>query len=246
MIYEGNDFRSTKTDEKRRRPSLSTRFKEYMDRSPVIGAVDKLLIDTFGSINSDGRLEGAGKIDWLPLAIPQGPGARYYAFEPKQLRDLYESRDEFEADKHWLNPKGQIHEMSRLCRDTGYQFILVFAPTKAHVTLPVAADELVPEKVRAFTAISYKDELPEPGEFLRNLLKNADAREEVVGEWCRRQSIPFVSLTASLRGAISQGKQVYFTYDQHWTPDGHEVVAQTVHRYLVERLAEDYANAPHQ
>jgi len=239
LIYEGNDFRSDKTDEKRKRPSLSMRFEEYLGRSPVIGAVDKLLIDTFGPINSGGRLEDAGKIDWLPLAVPDGPNARYYTFEPKQLRDLYEGRDEFAADKHWLNPQGQIGEMNKLCRDSECQFVVVFAPTKAHVTLPIVADRLVPEKVRAFTAISYKDELPEAGEFLRNLLKNADAREEVVGEWCRRQAIPFVSLTISLREAVSQGKQVYFTYDQHWTPDGHEVVAQTVHQYLAEYLQTD-------
>ena len=234
LIYEGNDFRSTKTDEKRRSPSFPARFTEYMERSPLVGIFDQLLIDTFGAINSDGALKDAGKIDWLPLAIPQGPDARYYAFEPKQLRDLYESRDEFAADKHWLNPQGQIGEMNKLCRDSGCQLVVVFAPTKAHVTLPIVADRLVPEKVRAFTAISYKDELPEPREFLRNLLENADAREEVVGEWCRRQAIPFVSLTGSLREAAAHGKQVYFTYDQHWTPDGHEIVAQTVHQYLVE------------
>lgn len=234
MVYEGNDFRSTKTDEKRKHPSLYMRIEEYFGRSPVIGAIDKLLIETFGSINSDGALQDAGKIDWLPLAIPEGPNARYYAFEPKQLRDLYESREEFESDKHWLNPQGQIGEMDKLCREAGCRLVVVFAPTKAHVTLPIVADLLVPEKVRAFTAISYKDELSESREFLRNLLENADARQEVVSEWCRRQGIPIVSLTGALRKAAANGRQVYFTYDQHWTPDGHEVVAQTVHQYLVE------------
>jgi len=243
LIYEGNDFRSTKTDEKRRHPSLSMRFAEYLGRSPVIGSVDKLLIDTFGPINSGGRLEDAGKIDWLPLAIPQGPDARYYSFEPKQLRDLYQSREVFAADKHWLNPQRQIGEMDRLCRDSGSRFVVVFAPNKAHVILPIAPERLVSENVRAFTAISYKDELPEPREFLRNLVKNADAREEVVGEWCRRQAIPFVSLTGALREAVVQGKQAYFTYDQHWTPDGHEVVAQTVHRHLAEWFPTHQADA---
>jgi len=245
LIYEGNDFRSTKTDEKRRNPSLSMRLGEYLDRSPVIGAVDKLLINTFGPMNSDGRLEDAERIDWLPLAIPLGPGARYYAFEPKQLRDLYESRNEFASDKHWLNPQGQMGEMNKLCRDAGSQYVVVFAPTKAHVTLPIVADRLVPEKVRAFTAISYKEELPEPPEFLRTLLFNVDAREEVVGEWCRRQAIPFLSLTGSLREAVALGKQVYYTYDQHWTPDGHEIVAQAVDRYLDEWLPAHQADAMH-
>jgi len=234
LIYEGNDFRSTKTDEKRRHPSLSMRLNEYVGRSPVIGILDKLLIDTFGPINNDAALKDSGKIDWLPLVIPVGPRAKHYAFEPKQLRDLYPSREEFESDRHWLNPQSQIAEMNKLCQEAGRRLVIVFAPTKARVTLPILADRLVPEKVRDFTAISYKGELPEPGEFLRNLLENADAREEVVGEWCRRQAIPFVSLTGTLREAAMHGQQVYYTYDQHWTPDGHEVVAQTVHQYLVE------------
>ncbi len=232
MIYEGNDFRSIKSDEKRRRPNLASRFSEYVDRSPLIIAVDKLLINTFGPINSDGPLKDAGEIDWLPLAIPEGLGAKYYAFEPKQLRDLYQGRDDFAADRHWLNPRGQLEEMSRLCQDAGCKLVIVFAPTKAHVTLPLAAEKLVAEKVRAFTAISYKEELPEAGEFLRNLLLNVEAREEVVGEWCLRQTIPFISLTAALREAARQGKQVYFTYDQHWTTDGHEVVSETIHQFF--------------
>lgn len=246
LIYEGNDFRSTNSDEKRKRPSLSMRFTNYLGRSPVIHAVDKLLIYTFGPINCGAPIRGGERIDWLPLAIPEGPNAKYYAFEPTQLRDLYESREEFAAHKHWQNPQRQINEMYELCRAAGAQFVVLFAPTKAHVTLSMTADRLVPEKVRAFTAISYKDELPEPGEFLRNLLENADAREEVVGEWCRREDIPFVSLTTALRAAVSQGKQVYFTYDQHWTPDGHEVVAQAIHRFLVTRLGAEAAEVSHE
>ncbi len=245
MIYEGNDFRSIKTDEKRKRPSISMRLKEYLDRSPVIGTVDKLIVDTFGAVNSTGPLKDAGKIDWLPLAIPQGSGAKYYTFEPKQLRDLYPDRDEFAADKHWLNPRNQIREMKQQCQDAGCKFILVFAPTKAHVTLPMVSDRLVPEKVLGFTAISYKDELPEASEFLQNLLKNVDAREEVIGEWCRENEIPFIGLTAVLREAVSQGKQAYFTYDQHWTPDGHEAVARTVGRYLAEHFATDETQVSH-
>lgn len=234
LIYEGNDFRSIKSDEKRRHPSLSSRLKEYVGRSPIIGAIDKRLIDTFGPINSTGRLSDPSKIDWLPLGLPPGPDARFYAFEPKQLRDLYESREEFMAGKHWLNSRSRIDEMNKLCREAGCQFVLVFAPTKAHVTLPMAADKHIPEKVRAFTAISYKEKLPEAQEFLRNLLENIDAREDVVGDWCRREEIPFVGLTAALREAVLQGKQVYFTYDQHWTPDGHEVVARAIHHFLAE------------
>jgi len=232
LLYEGNDFRSAKSDSKRLKPSVSSRFKEYYKQSPIISALDSLLIDTFGPINSQGSVKGVEVLDWLPLAVPPGEGARYYAFAPKELRDLYSSREEFSGDKHWLNTRSQIAEMDKLCRDAGCRFILVFAPTKAHVTLPAVADRLPAEKVRAFMALRYKKPLPEAAAFLATLLERADASETVARDWCSREGIPFLSLTESLRRAAVEGTQVYYTYDQHWTPDGHRVVAEAVNGYL--------------
>ncbi len=236
LLYEGNDFRSAKTDRKRLKPSFSKRMKTYFKQSPILGALDHCLIDIFGRINCDGPVRGVDILDWLPLAIPEGPEAKYYAFAPKQLRDLYESRQEFSNDKHWLNPRRQLGEMDRLCSEAGCRLIVVFAPTKAHVTMPIVGDRLPAEKVQAFLALRYKGKrpLPEPDEFLANLLERADARESVTSEWCAREGIAFLSVTESLREAAVSGRQVYFTYDQHWTPVGHEVVAEAVDRYLAE------------
>jgi hypothetical protein len=177
-------------------------------------------------------LPGAALIDWLPLAIPQSPTATYYAFEPKQLRDLYESADDFAQSRHWLNSRGQIAQMHRLCREAGARFILVFAPTKAHVIVPVVADRLPAQNVLDFTALSYRGDLPEPATFLQTLLERIPARESVVREWCQGESISFLTLTDALRDAAIAGEQVYYTYDQHWTPVGHDVVAQTACRSL--------------
>jgi len=234
LLYEGNDFRSAKTDNKRRDPSISKRLGAYFDRSPILKALDQLIINTFGPINSTGAVSGGEVMDWMPLALPAGDNAKYYAFAPKQLRDLYESREEFSVDKHWLNPRRQIAEMHKMCQDAGIEFILVFAPMKGHVVLPAAADRLIPEKVLGYLKLHYKRELPAPRTFMENLLVNAHARDEVVGDWCARESIPYLSLTAPLREAALPGTQVYFTYDQHWTPDGHVVVADAVAAYLKE------------
>ncbi len=43
-------------------------------------------------------------------------------------------------------------------------------------------------------------------------------------------------MTKALRAAAVSGTQVYFTYDQHWTPEGHEIVAEAVHRFLTDKL----------
>jgi len=232
MVYEGNDFRSTDSDAKRKNPSVSKRVADYMDRSPLLRAMDQLLINTFGPIRADAPLGEGTCIDWMPLAIPAGSAARYYAFEPKQLRDLYASADEFAADKHWFNPRGQLAAMNALCSASGATFVVLLAPSKAHVTFPLVADRVDPMKVRAFAAISLKEELPEPAAFFTELRANVEAKESVVGDWCRKAGIPFLSLTAALRQAAIEGTQVYYTYDQHWTPPGHEVVSRAVDKFL--------------
>lgn len=228
MLYEGNDFRSASADQKRLNPSLSRRFAEYMDRSPLLKSADRLIVGIFGPMRADAPVRGMELLDWLPLKIPADAGGKYYAFEPKQLRDLYASREEFEIDKHWLNPRAQIREMHEMCRSAEAQFVLVFAPTKAHVLLPAVAETLSPDKIRRFTAISYDNPLPEGEEFLRTLLIRLDAREQVIAEWCARDGIKFLSLTEPLRRAALSGRQVYYTYDQHWSPEGHAVAAETI------------------
>ncbi len=234
MIYEGNDFRSAKTDRKRKKPSLSKRAEAYFKQSPLRQAIDGMLTGTLGHVGSSASVKGIEMIDWLPLRIPAEGDGKPYTFAPKQLRDLYESREQFEQDKHWLNPRGQITKIHEVCREIGAQLVVVFAPTKAHVTLPLVADRLPPEKVRAFTGMSVKKALPPAEVLLKNLLLRADARESVVGDYCRRESISFVGLTPHLREAIIANEQVYYTYDQHWTPLGHDVAADAIARSLMQ------------
>ncbi len=221
MVYEGNDFRSAKTDRKRMKPSISKRVEAYFKQSPLRRAIDGLLIGTFGSVGSSASVNGIDVIDWLPLRIPAGEIGKAYAFAPKQLRDLYESREAFEVDKHWLNPRGQILQINTLCQEIGAKLIVVFAPTKAHVMLPLVGNNLPAEKVRAFTSMSVKKELPRSDVLLRNILARTESREKVMGDFCRSESIDFIGLTAYLRQTTLEGIQVYFTYDQHWTPVGH-------------------------
>ncbi|MFQ5494544.1 MAG: hypothetical protein ACE5EX_04105, partial [Phycisphaerae bacterium] len=181
--------------------------------------------------------------DWLPLAVPAGPKARYYGLQPKQLRDAYRTPEEFAVDRHWLNPRRQLSEMKEACESAGCRLIVAYAPTKAYVMLPPVAERLPAEKVRAFMSLRYRKALPEPDQFLKELLNRLGARERVVRTWCKRESIPFIRLTGALRDRAMRGVQVYYTYDQHWTPEGHEVVADRVARFLADLAADRRANA---
>jgi hypothetical protein len=64
------------------------------------------------------------------------------------------------------------------------------------------------------------------------LLPRLNVQESAVRDFCRTESIEFISLTEPLRRIIARGVQAYFTYDQHWTPLGHQIVAETISRYL--------------
>jgi len=78
--------------------------------------------------------------------------------------------------------------------------------------------------------------LPPEDEPMEIVLKHLPIQESVVEEFCRRESIGFVSLTEPLRGKILEGQQAYFTYDQHWTPIGQQVAAETLHQYMEHTL----------
>jgi len=67
------------------------------------------------------------------------------------------------------------------------------------------------------------------GDQLRTALERHEgAMESVVAQYFRDRGIAFISLTGALRQAAREGVQTYFTYDQHWTPDGHRVVAAEI------------------
>lgn len=241
MIYEGNDFRSAKNDTERAKPGFMERLHNYSNQSPLLGAVDGWLIATFGPMRSQASLKNAEPIDWLPLRLPPGPQAKPYAFAPKQLADLYRPAQDFAANRKWMNTQRILGELNAACQAADTRLVILYAPTKAHVTLPLAVvgpqsqgqAGLSAEKVRAFLALDEDEEnLPDAEQLLADLLSHAGGRESVVAQWCAQSRVPFLSATKPLAEACMSGRQVYFTYDQHWTPEGHEVVAQAAAEFL--------------
>ncbi len=241
LLYEGNDFRS------RQRKSgwwskMNGGIKRYIKESPVLGAFGTLMVTTAGRTNVHGEVAGVDVLDWLPMTIPVGSSGHHYAFPPKQLRDLYETADHFAQGERWGVASEHLAAMHRLCDGIGARLVVVYAPTAAQVTLRLAGARLPADKVRAFTKISYKKSLPDPPEFMRSLLDRLDARERVVGSWCRKTGIEFLSLTPAIADATAGGVQTYYTYDQHWTPDGHEVVADRLATFVREKLTDAAAS----
>ena len=61
-----------------------------------------------------------------------------------------------------------------------------------------------------------------------------DAPRQAVADLLADQQIPTCDLTPALREAEQAGVPTYLVYDGHWSPEGHEVVAQALQRCITE------------
>jgi hypothetical protein len=199
------------------------------------------------SVNSSDKPAGSDKananttflnaLSWLPVAVPDGPDAKYYTFTVKSLFAHFENRDTFLHSKSCQKTFANIRQIKELCDAKNISLIIIYAPDKPHVLLPLIQHKVSPESLRAFMALK-ENNLPPTDKLMNIVLSRSEVKESAVKEFCQQESIGFISLTESLRQSIALGRQLYFTYDDHWTPIGHEVVANTIYHYIDEHPVE--------
>lgn len=240
MVYEGNDFRDSNFQ---REDTFVHHISNYFKRSPLRLAIEKCMINSLGSKDEDTlKLLAASKnrdinhpaidaLSWLPVAVPEGPEEKFYAFTVKSVLADFQSKDTFLHSKSCEKAFACLHQIKKLCDTKNIHLIIVFAPDKPHILLPLIRHNVSPDKLRSFMALR-ESHLPASEELMDAVLARVDIRESEVKEFCRRELVGFVSLTEPLREGVNRGQQLYFTYDDHWTPIGHEVAADTILRYV--------------
>lgn len=245
MLYEGNDFRSSNFSAKKIKRRTS-RFDLY-DSSPFRHSIKRAMIRSLGPVNSN-RFKQAALADrsqtcpfppshpmyplsWLPLAVPDGPDAKYYAFKIKRLLTHFTPQDVLLDSPGFQATFDYLRKIKTLCSQNNIRFIVMYAPDKPHTLLPLVSQKLSPDKLHAFMALKEKD-LPPAEKLTDVLLPRLNAAESAIEQFCRSESIEFVSLTQPLRHQILNARQAYFTYDQHWTPIGHHVAADTLYHHM--------------
>jgi hypothetical protein len=233
MVYEGNDFHSTKSAQEDSGFSWDQLIGIYFKQSPIVKALDKVILNTFGRLGSLEGKKGSELLSWLPLRVPDNPNGKLYAFAPKQISEAFKTEEVFENNRAWVAVSSILQEMKETCDRNGIRLVIAYAPAKAYVVLPLAIDRLPAEKVWGFTLLGANNLPVDAKTFMSNLVQLLGTRERVVRHWCEQRSIPFVSFTDALRQATADGKQVYFTYDQHWTPLGHELAARVMADFWV-------------
>ena len=251
MLYEGNDFRDSNYE---REDSIGDKISCYFKSSPLRLAINEFLIKSLGSPknkiatnppasknnNADSEKENSsyasGPLSWLPVPVPNGPNAKYYTFTVKSLWAHFVTKQSFVRSEGCKETLVCLRQIKKVCNDNHIHLIIVYAPDKSHVLTPLFIDNISAETLRDFMELKTK-KLP-PIETLKDtLLSLLDVEESVFREFCEDESIDFISLTKSLRERIALGEQLYFTYDDHWTPIGHEIVANTIFEFLNETPA---------
>ena len=228
MLYEGNDFRVQKSRAVSRRWSWP---RKIFKQSPIRLALKRTMIRLLGPVNASAALADTEPIAWLPVAVPLGPDACYYAFQVKDLTQLYLSPQQLRNSHRWQDVSATLNRLIETCRQHDIRLIFTYAPSKPPVVLPLAGQQISDGQLHAFA--SYRlDNLPPPRRFKQLLYEHLSGQESLLAQFCEQKGVEFVSSTADLRLAMADGVQVYYTYDQHWTARGHQVVAEAVNRQL--------------
>jgi hypothetical protein len=233
MIYEGNDFKGVSLEEGSTTPAkpLGSRIRETVKNSPVVLALKKAFMRYLGPINADGPVRGVEILSWMPVAVPEGPDAKYYAFTPKRLTRLYWTEDDFRQSFGWTSTVRLYKMIKEVCDRKNIRLVFAYAPSKPHVIMPLIKERVTPEQLHVFASFK-KNDLPPPEEFKETLYNRLDSQERVLREFCQREGIGFVSVTGLLRKMAARGHQVYFTYDQHWTREAHQAAAKHLSEYV--------------
>lgn len=262
MLYEGNDFRASNF---RTKSALTIYFKSSpvrrvlkqslirwlgssapqkpsvqspaapMNTASLIMLASKQKPVTFAEeAESD---ENTRAISWLPVALPDGNNPKYYAFKIKKLLAHFEDAAGFSKSTGYLKTLEALTEINNLCRKAGSRLIIVYAPDAPHVLMPLIKDKVPADSLRAFISVKQKD-VPPSDKLIAKLIESVEVQENDIRQFCGSNSIEFISLTEPMRQAIAQGKQAYFTYDQHWTPIGHKVTADVLCKSLSTQRAQ--------
>ncbi len=239
MIYEGNDFRETKFANKSEDKVLDV-FVDSLKESPVARGLKILSQRYFETFNADAEVpEYHKKMSWMPLDLQYSanatPGAKtssqYYSFKPKRLNYLNVTENQFRQSANWLAVVEILKNIKRISEREGFRLIIAFAPSKPHVVMEAGKDHIPAEQLHRFLAYKEK-KLPPADELKQGIYSNLDSQENVIRAFCEEQGMRFVSTTKPLQKKSVLGVQPYYTYNQHWTPDGNRIVAETIAAYL--------------
>ena len=240
-VYEGNDFKAnapasaTLAGDRKGPEGLRARIGSWrrlaFEDSPLRARWKEALLGTLGPLRSDAPLPDAPGLSFMPVAVDGPAGRHHYAFEPKELMRLLISRERFERSPAWTDNAAAFRSIARWAAAERVELLFLYAPSKPHVVLPLVLGRIDPEALRAFAAFQARN-LPPAERFAEQVARGIDDVERTFFAFCASEGLRCQSATETLRSETAAGRQVYFTYDPHWTQLGHSAVAELLARRI--------------
>jgi hypothetical protein len=231
-LYEGNDFRRReKLRDSVEDYSFGEAVSNYLRFAPVRVRYERLLRNVLGPVRANAPVEDRGALAWLPFEWRASGASSWYFVKPKSIAQLFTEADAFAASQGWRTAREAVDAVISAAARKGARVIVVYAPTKARVMFPLVVEAVDADAVLRYLQLLGErlphalDDVRDGAQMKAALERYEGGMERVVGDYFRSRGIAFVSLTEALRDAARRGIQTYFTYDQHWTPEGHRIVA---------------------
>jgi hypothetical protein len=241
MLYEGNDLRDSNFRQEKLEGAATMSLSDAIFKvSPLRQWMKDSLVQTLGPVGRNRFFQDPAvhepshvmyPVAWLPIQIPADSGYGY-AFDVKRVEQHFCSEDDFRRSLACTESLRLLNETRQVCDDHGITLVVIYAPDTPHVLMDDVVSRVTPDQLHAFLATRLKH-LPAPealGDVLREGIR---VRQRVFEQFCAEKNIAFISLTEPLQQKTAEGTRTYYTYDQHWTPEGHAVVAE----YLSEKIA---------
>ena len=138
-------------------------------------------------------------------------------FHPSYLRGLTRDPASVRESPGWTATRRIFMRVSRKLTKRRIRLLVVYVPSKAQVYLPYVAKDAE----LAFELANRGRRVQGPPEaFWQRAMSNKDNLEELLGRFCRRRGLEFLSLTPVLRELAQNGQLGYLSADTHWNEHG--------------------------
>jgi len=226
-FYGGNDLVDARRLRDRQEAGVTTHADEEDYRAPPALRLPDLVWTRL--------TRGSTARPWLPPLSFQAPDGEYpFWFLPRHLFMLSMPIETLRGHRGWQPTQAALRESRHAVEARGGRFALVYLPSKAQVYLPhVEQDAELLYRMVTFDGAPLE---ASPEELLREMLANRGALEELLGEFCEQEGIPFFTATPLLEGLARSGELGYLTCDTHWAPSGQAAVAGPLAEFSLDLL----------
>jgi acetyltransferase AlgX (SGNH hydrolase-like protein) len=153
-----------------------------------------------------------------------------FAFFPPYLEKLATTRDQIETTRSWELTRTVLQALKSECEQNGSSFVLMLIPEKEQVYWPLLEGSFSGTELQR--AIDFYCRSSHAPLRLDDIRAHGEAPNALLADFCTKEEIPMLDLTAALQAEVAAGREVYFPDDTHWNALGHATAARQLAKFL--------------